>query len=207
MTEVGVAIGFYGLGALAVGAALGIVLTPNLLHAVLFLILSFVALAGLFLTLSADFVAVAQILIYAGAVGVLVLFAVMLTPSSSRINADTVFFGPGFVLAGLIATAMGFVAIRTPWAETDNGGFDSTVDVIGQALLNRWALPFEIASVLLLVAMVGAIVLVRAEEPEAVAAADQPVMDITNDDRRTDRTPGPSGSVVGVGTGSDVGRT
>lgn len=202
MTEVGVAIGFYGLGALAVGAALGIVLTPNLLHAVLFLILSFIALAGLFLTLSADFVAVAQILIYAGAVGVLVLFAVMLTPSRERVNADTVFFGPGFILAGLIATVMAFVAIRTPWAETDNGGFDSTVNAIGQALLNRWALPFEIASVLLLVAMIGAIVLVRADDAVPAPSADQPVMDITNDDERTDRAPVASGA----GTGSDVGR-
>src|SRR5207248_3235498 len=68
MSDVGVAIGFWSLGALAVGAALGIVLTQNILHAVLFLILSFIAMAGLFVTLSADFVAVAQVLIYAGAV-------------------------------------------------------------------------------------------------------------------------------------------
>lgn len=200
MTEVGVAIGFYGLGALAVGAALGIVLTPNLLHAVLFLILSFVALAGLFLTLSADFVAVAQILIYAGAVGVLVIFAVMLTPASSRVNADTVFFGPGFVLAGLIATVMGFVAIRTPWSEADNGGFDTTVNAIGQALLNRWALPFEVASVLLMAAMVGAIVLVRADEPWTLRSANQPTMDITDDDLPEGR------ALVASGTESDVGR-
>lgn len=198
MTDVGVALGFWGLGALSVVAALGIVVTRNLLHAVLFLILSFVALAGLFLTLSADFVAVAQVLIYAGAVGVLVIFAVMLTPASSRINADTVFFGPGFVLAGLIAIVMAFVAFKTPWRTTESGGFSTTVNAIGDALLNRWALPFEIASVLLIVAMIGAIVIVRADEPAAIVVADQPAMDISDDDQ-----PGGRG-LVPAGTSQEV---
>ena len=203
MTDTGVALGFWGLGALAVGSALGILLTQNLLHAVLFLILGFVALAGLFLTLTADFIAVAQVLIYAGAVGVLVIFAVMLTPASSRVNADTAFFGPGFVLGGLVATVMGFVAFKTPWAEIDTGGFDTTVGLIGEALTTRWALPFEIASVLLIAAMIGAIVLVRSSDHRVTALADQPAMDITDDDRRTDRvTVGAISS--GTGQGADV---
>jgi NADH-quinone oxidoreductase subunit J len=182
MSDVGVAIGFWSLGALAVGAALGIVLTQNILHAVLFLILSFIAMAGLFITLSADFVAVAQVLIYAGAVSVLVIFAIMLTPTSSRVNADTIFFGPGFVLGGLVATIMGFVAFKTPWSEVEGGGFSTTAAAIGQALTDRWALPFEVASVVLIVAMIGAIVLVRAPDPEPPIVADQPAMDISTDD-------------------------
>lgn len=184
MTDVGVALGFWGLGALAVGAALAILLTNNLLHAVLFLVLCFIALAGLFITLTADFVAVVQVLVYTGAVGVLMVFAVMLTPSGERRNADTIFFGPGFVLAGLIAAVMGFVAFRTPWNTADNDGFnnESTVNLIGEALLNRWALPFEIASVVLLVAMIGALVLVRSDEtpnPSEAVTADQPTADIS----------------------------
>lgn len=204
MSDVGVALGFWGLGALAVGAALGIVVTRNLLHAVLFLILSFVALAGIFLTLSADFVAVAQVLIYAGAVGVLVIFAVMLTPASSRVNADTVFFGPGFVLGGLITTVMGFVAFETPWNEVESGGFETTVAAIGEGLTNRWALPFEIASVLLIAAMIGAIVLVRAdargEELEPEGDADQPAMDIAEPQVQDT-------ALVPSGAASNVGRT
>lgn len=183
MTDVGVTLGFWGLGALAVGAALGIILTQNLLHAVLFLVLCFIAIAGLFLTLSADFVAVAQVLIYAGAVGVLVIFAVMLTPSSARVNADTAFFGPGLIVGGLVATVMAFVAFRTPWRTVEGEGFDTTVAAIGDALTTRWALPFEIASVLLIAAMIGAIVLVRASgEGEALqpegGIADEPAMEI-----------------------------
>ena len=181
MSDAGVAIGFWGLGALAVGAALGILVTQNLLHAVLLLILSFIAIAGLFLTLTADFVAVAQVLIYAGAVGVLVLFTVMLTPSSARVNADTVFFGPGFIIGGLIAAGMAVVAFKTPWSIDDRGGFTTTVGLIGDALTNRWALPFELASILLIAAMVGAIVLVRSAAPVDNLEADQPVADIPFD--------------------------
>jgi len=181
-SDLGVALGFWGLGALAVLAALGIILTQNLLHAVLLLILSFIALAGLFLTLSADFIAVAQVLIYAGAVGVLVIFAVMLTPTSSRVNADTAFFGPGLVLGGLIAVVMGFVAFRVPWETVEGEGFDTTVAAIGEGLTNRWALPFEIASILLIAAMIGAIVLVRTEAPQQElmpeGIADEPAMEI-----------------------------
>jgi NADH:ubiquinone oxidoreductase subunit 6 (subunit J) len=181
--DLGVALGFWGLGARAVVAAFGIILTQNLLHAVLLLILSFVAMAGLYLTLSADFVAVAQVLIYAGAVGVLIIFAIMLTPTSSRINADTVFFGPGLILGGLVAVVMGYVAFKTPWDTVEGGGFDSTVAAIGDGLTNRWALPFEIASVLLIAAMIGAIVLVRADVPGQVlhpegGVADEPAMEI-----------------------------
>jgi NADH:ubiquinone oxidoreductase subunit 6 (subunit J) len=181
MSDVGVALGFWGLGALAVGAALGILVTQNLLHAVLLLILSFVALAGLFITLTADFIAVAQVLIYAGAVGVLVIFAVMLTPSSSRVNADTAFFGPGFIIGGLVAAAMGFVVFKTPWPMSNRAGFDGTVNLIGDALTNRWALPFEIASIVLIAAMVGAIVLVRAAAPVEGPVADEPVAEIPQD--------------------------
>ena len=181
MSDTGVALGFWGLGGLAVAAALGILLSQNLLHAVLLLILSFVAVAGLFLTLSADFIAVAQVLIYAGAVGVLVIFAVMLTPSSSRVNADTIFFGPGFVAGGLVAAGMAFVAFKTPWPESDRPAFETTVAAIGDALTNRWALPFEIASIILIVAMVGAIVLVRAAAPSEGPEVDQAVMDVPAD--------------------------
>jgi NADH:ubiquinone oxidoreductase subunit 6 (subunit J) len=183
-TEIGVAVGFYGLGALAVVAALGIMLSRNLLHAVLFLVLCFIALAGLFVTLTADFIAVAQVLIYAGAVGVLIVFAVMLTPRSSAVNADTAFFGPGFVVGGLVATMMAFVAMRTPWRQLpeSEGGFETTVAAIGEALLDRWSLPFEIASVLLIAAMIGALVLVRSADQPAEIEADQPAMDISDDD-------------------------
>jgi NADH:ubiquinone oxidoreductase subunit 6 (subunit J) len=162
----GVTSAFWGLGVLAVGAALGIMLARSLLHAVLWLILAFIALAGLFVTLSADFVAVAQVLVYAGAVGVLVIFAIMLTPNSATGNAETRFFGAGLLAASVLSGVMVYVAAETDWHTIASDRFapGSTATQIGEALVNRYVLPFEVASVLLIAAMVGALVLVRNEQ-------------------------------------------
>jgi len=141
-----------------------IVLVRNLLHALLLLILSFVGMAGLFITLSADFVAVVQVLIYAGAIAVLMLFAIMLSPRSGRDNAGNLLQLPVAVLCGLFAAGITFAVIETDWREATGGSFDSTANAIGQALLSPFVLPFEIASVVLVAAMIGAIVLVREDQ-------------------------------------------
>lgn len=138
-----------------------VVLVRNLLHAVLFLILSFVGAAGLYVTLSADFVAVAQVLIYAGAISVLMVFAVMLTPRAGRDNGENQLRLPALVLSGLVAAAAAFVALETDWRLAGREPFTGTAAAIGEALLDPFVLPFEIAAVLLAVAMIGAIVLVR----------------------------------------------
>ncbi|HRC62226.1 MAG TPA: NADH-quinone oxidoreductase subunit J, partial [Dehalococcoidia bacterium] len=80
MESTGIVLGFWLLSGVTVASALLVFLSRNLLHAVLALVLSFLGMAGLFVTLSADFIAVAQVLIYAGAISVLLVFAVMLTP-------------------------------------------------------------------------------------------------------------------------------
>jgi NADH:ubiquinone oxidoreductase subunit 6 (subunit J) len=163
MDEPGVVAAFWVLTVTAVGSALMVAAVRNLLHAVLFLVLSFVGVAGLYITLSADFVAVVQVLIYAGAIAVLMLFAIMLTPRAARDNADGIFWAPALVLAGLLATAVGLIATRTEWAVSDRGPFSQTASTIGQALLDPFVLPFEVASVVLVAAMIGAIVIVREE--------------------------------------------
>jgi NADH-quinone oxidoreductase subunit J len=141
-----------------------IILVRNLFHAVLFLILSFIGIAGLYITLSADFLAVVQVLVYAGAIAVLMIFAVMLTPRSDRNNAENLLQGPALLLAGLFLAGVVFVVIETDWREATRGSFDTTAAAIGEALLSPFVLPFEIASVLLVAAMIGAIVLVQEEE-------------------------------------------
>ena len=161
MDDAGTIVAFWMLTVVTLGAALMVVIVRDLFHAVLSLILSFVGVAGLYITLSADFVAVAQVLIYAGAISVLILFAMMLTPRAARDNAETFLQGPALMLAGLTAATIAGVAGATDWSEASRGPFTTTAAAIGDALLNRYVLPFEIASVLLLVAMVGAIVLVR----------------------------------------------
>lgn len=166
MDDAGSIAAFWILAAITVGSALGVAAVRNLIHAVVFLILSFVGIAGLYVTLSADFVAVTQVLIYAGAVSVLVLFAIMLTPQASRDNAETFLRVPALLLAVLVAFTIGAVSLETEWSDAGRGGFDETASAIGEALLDTYVLPFEIASVLLLVAMLGSIMLVRPEGSE-----------------------------------------
>lgn len=161
MDDLGVVIAFWALAALTLGSAAMLVLVRNLMHAILFLILSFVGVAGLYITLSADFVAVAQVLVYAGAISVLMIFAVMLTPRSSRDNAGNMLQLPALVLSGLVITALTFVALQTEWRDAGRDSFDTTASQIGEALLSPFVLPFEIASVVLVAAMIGAIVIVR----------------------------------------------
>jgi NADH-quinone oxidoreductase subunit J len=140
-----------------------IIVVRNLMHAVLLLVLSFIGMAGLFITLSADFVGVVQVLIYAGAIAVLMIFAVMLTPRAARDNAGNVLQLPALALSGLLTAGVIFVVLQTDWREASRGSFDATAASIGDALLKPFVLPFEIASVLLVVAMIGAILLVREE--------------------------------------------
>lgn len=163
MDDAGSIAAFWLLAALTVGSALGVVAVRDLIRALVLLITSFLGVAGLYITLSADFVAVAQVLIYAGAISVLLIFAIMLTPLASRDNAETFLQVPGLLLAGLVAFTIGFVSLETDWSNAERGGFEETASAIGEALLSKYVLPFEMASVLLLVAMLGAIVLVRPE--------------------------------------------
>ena len=89
MDSTGIVIGFWVLSGVTVASALLVLLARNLLHSLVFLVITFLGMAGLFITLSADFIAVAQILIYAGSISVLMVFAVMLTPPASRHSEPT----------------------------------------------------------------------------------------------------------------------
>lgn len=155
------------------GGALGVVTTRNLIHATLYLILSLFGVAGLFVLLSAPFLAVVQVLVYIGAIAILIVFAVMLTRSMTRLRdlynqqwaasgAVTVLL---FVLlaAGVILPVWGVNGAQTP-AEVSEVVAD-TVE-LGKALVdrNQYVLPFEVASLLLTAAMIGAIVVARDDE-------------------------------------------
>ena len=161
MDDTGTVVAFWILAAITVGSALMVVFVRNLVHAVVFLVVSFVGVAGLYITLSADFIAVTQVLIYAGAISVLLLFAIVLTPRGSRDNAESFLRLPAVLVALLVGTTLGYVALDTDWTIANRAGFGETASVIGEALLGKYVLPFEVASVLLLVAMLGAIVIVR----------------------------------------------
>jgi NADH-quinone oxidoreductase subunit J len=168
--ETGIVIAFWVLAATTVVCAWMVAAAREMIHAVLFLALSFVGVAGVYVVLSADFVAVAQVLIYAGAIAVLMTFAIMLTPAADRTNSATAFQLPAAVLAGLVLAVVVFVAYDTEWSISGRDAFPATAASIGEAFLKPYVVPFEVASVLLLTAMVGAIVLTKEEDEEGERA-------------------------------------
>ncbi|MGW5261813.1 NADH-quinone oxidoreductase subunit J family protein [Microbispora sp. NPDC004025] len=157
---------FLLLGAVAVGSALLVVTTRQLVHAALWLVVCFGALAGGYLVLTAEFVAWVQVLIYVGAVVVLLLFGIMLTrapigpsaglDSGNRWAAALVAVATAAVLVTVVVT--GF---RTAYAPLRPG--QGSAGSLGASVFRTWVLPFEALSVLLLAALIGAIVLSRTD--------------------------------------------
>jgi NADH-quinone oxidoreductase subunit J len=165
-------IAFYGLAAVAVGASLLVIAQRNPIYSVLLLIASFGALSGLYVLLDAPFVAVIQIIVYAGAIMVLFLFVVMLlnaphedTEHDLRVH-PLLRAGPlgfGVVLALALASELAWALVRGRESGVFAGGSVSSVRSIGRSLFTEYAFQFEVTSVLILVAMVGAVVLARRE--------------------------------------------
>ena len=169
-------VSFFILTAMMIGAALGVVLLANIVYSAFLLGVVFLSISGLYILLNADFVAAAQILIYVGAINVLILFAIMLvnkqenfTDIPKRWIRD---LATGLVCLSLFALLSTMILI-TPWSldATSPAVVENTVIELGKHFFSDFLLPFELASVLLLMAMVGAIVLARRDLiPESTSA-------------------------------------
>jgi NADH-quinone oxidoreductase subunit J len=161
---------FYFVAAVTVLGALGVVLARSVVHSALFLILALLAVAGVFILLSAEFLAIVQILIYGGAVTILILFAMMLTRVRDMPSAAGGLDGPQRPFAALAAGAflgLSILAVVSTdaWQGVEEIHVVSFSD-LGDTLFRNWAAPFEVASLVLLVALIGAIILARGEEGE-----------------------------------------
>jgi NADH-quinone oxidoreductase subunit J len=163
---------FYILGGLAVAASLLVIAQRNPIYSVLLLIASFGALSGLYILLEAPFVAVIQIIVYAGAIMVLFLFVVMLLNAPHEDTEHDLRLHPlmrggplgfGVLLAVLLAVELGVALAGGRDPGRLSTGATMTVQAIGRSLFTDYAFPFEVTSVLILVAMVGAVVLARRE--------------------------------------------
>jgi len=188
---------FVVLAATLVLGSLGVVLLPNIVYSAFLLGGVFLSVAGLYLMLNASFVAAAQVLVYVGAVNVLILFAIMLV--NKKENLESI---PGLalrrVLSGAVCAGLFALLIRvafvTPWPlpGPEPVGEDATIR-IGEHLFSDYLLPFELASVLLLIAMIGAIVLARRDVISSDIATGDPVDQGLIEKERTplllDRTP------------------
>ena len=159
----GLEIAFWILAVVAVVAALAVVLLRNVFRAAISLVLCFLMVAGIYVTLSADFLAAVQVLVYVGAISVLIIIAVMLTREVQRGSPSNRWRVPAFIVAILFLGAVAFAAFRTPWPVSDVPPVEPTTSALAVKLFgeNGFILPLEIAAVLLLAAILGAIVLVR----------------------------------------------
>ncbi len=159
---------FYALSALTLGGAALVAFVRNILYSALGLLAALLGAGALYVMLSADFVAVAQLLVYVGGVMVLVLFAVMLTNRITEVNVSNARFGlfGGVLLLVALAPVLLAVAWLTPWRTVTPAALAPTTEQIGDALLTRWLLPFEIASLVLLATLIGAVVVARKELKE-----------------------------------------
>jgi len=157
---------FWALAILLIGSALSVVLTKNLFHSVLYLALSLVATAGVFLALDAEFLAAVQLLLYAGGVITIVVFAIVVT---ERLVGDRITQTSRQIVNGLIISSGVLIGVLTflaraplPAARPPLPG--DVTRAIGQALLSRFVLPFELLAVLFLAALLGATYFARPDD-------------------------------------------
>jgi len=164
----GEALAFYGLAFVLVGSSIMAVSVRNIFHAAVYLILALFSVAGFFILLNAEFLAAVQVLIYVGAVAVLVIFAVMLTTrlTDARVRAHNEQVGVGAVVAAVLFVTILAALWATNWPMAQEPAAVDNVRSLGRLLMTRFVLPFEIASVLLLAAMIGAIVIAAKEEDQ-----------------------------------------
>ena len=163
------AVTFYIFAALILGFAALVITAKSTVHSVLYLVADFLCVAALYVTLQAPFLAVIQVMVYAGGIVVLYLFVVMLVnlKRPPELHSDPRRLGTlGLVMALAVMAELGAIAVFHVWiAPAGTGGSLSAknIEQIGTALYTDYLVPFEVASILLLVAMVGAIVLAKRE--------------------------------------------
>lgn len=157
---------FSVLALVGLGSALRLVTAKNVVHAALFLVAALAAVAAIYLLLAAEFVAWVQVLIYVGAIVVLLLFGLMLTRAPiGREALDNQQRGVAAVVAVGVAAGLGYLGWDAFAGETAIRLGRSSTERIGEQLFSTFVLPFEVVSFLLLASLVGAIVLARREDP------------------------------------------
>ncbi len=156
-------VAFWVLTVLTVGSGVYVALSKNIVRTGFSLLLTFFGVAGLYALLEADFVAALQLLIYVGGILVLFLFAVMLTHKITDVNLSNESSSQGgpFFAVFVLWIFLVYVILATKWPDAPKFGRQATVEEIGRGLMGKWLLPFEVVSLLLLVALIGAAYLAR----------------------------------------------
>lgn len=157
---------FWAVSAVILLSAAAVVTLRNIFHSALALVLCFAGVAAVYLLLEAPFVAAVQVLIYVGAISVLILFAVMLTERvmDPQIPARNEIWWVGLFMASLFAAVLGALVGSAPWPISNASPIADPITALGREFLTTYVLPFEVASLLLLMALLGAIIIAREKE-------------------------------------------
>ena len=160
------AVASFGLGGVLLASALAVVLSKNLFHSVLYLALALVCTAGIFLTLDAEFLAAVQVLLYAGGVVTIAVFAIVVTERlvGVRITQTSRRIGHGVIAAGALLAALVILVNRVTLPAARPGITVDLTRALGRAVLTRWVFPFELLAVLFLAALIGALYFARPDE-------------------------------------------
>ena len=157
---------FWIVVGITIASAVMVVQSKQLLYSAIALLFTFVGVAGLYIFLWADFIAVVQVVVYVGGILVLIVFGIMLTNKITSVNISHTSVQRGIgatVVLGILA-GIGFMIINTPWYQVAATEPAQTTETIGRLLMMDYLLPFEVASLLLLGALIGATTLSRKEE-------------------------------------------
>ncbi len=159
----GLDIAFWILAVVGIAAALTVVLLRDVFRAALSLVLCFLAVAGIFIILSADFLGMVQVLVYVGGISVLIILAILLTRDVQQGSPSNKLRIPALIVAIIFLSVMAFTLINTPWQISTAPPLEPTTPALANSLLGEggFILAVEIAAALLLAAILGAIVLVR----------------------------------------------
>jgi len=159
---------FYAIATLTVGSALIVAFSRNILYSTFSLLGALMGVVGLYVLLAADFVAMVQLLVYVGGILVVTIFAVMLTAGIADVAVSNRAVGtvPGLITVVIAGGVMLYAIMRTHWHQAPVSPAAPTTYAIGNAFLGDYVLPFEVASLVLLAVLVGAIVISRHEAAE-----------------------------------------
>jgi len=154
---------FYLFAIVTVVSAFFVVTNRNIVHSAFFLLFTLFGVAGLYVLLAADFVAIVQLIVYVGGILILLLFGVMLTNkiTNVEIKTGTIHALPASIVLGLFAGAIGAIVLNTNWKVLNISGSEPTTAALGNMLINEYALIFELLGILLLIALIGAASMAR----------------------------------------------
>lgn len=157
---------FYLFSVIIVVSAFIVVAARNIIYSAFSLLFTFFGVAGIYVLLNADFIAVVQVIIYVGGILVLIIFGVMLTNkiTNVEIKTESIHIIPATIVTGLIGGTLVAVLTKTTWRVSEPVNVDKSVIEIGRYLVTHYMILFELAGIILLVALIGAVMIARKEK-------------------------------------------